>query len=135
MSSNTVSSRKAVIAIGALVILAVIVVPRFMPVAPYEGQGRITSIDPAERTISVEVVDPTNGVTRELSGIVPADCAITINGAPAAFADLRVDDIIQGRARIEQADRGPDGERKQRLAAERIDVTRSEGGAPWRKLP
>jgi hypothetical protein len=130
MSSNMVSSRKALIAIAAFVILAVIVVPRFMPAAPYEGQGRITSIDPAERTISVEVIDPTNGIARELSGIVPADCVITINGAPAAFADLRVDDVIQGQARIEQADRGPDGAPRQRLTAQRIDVTRRDGGAP-----
>ena len=130
MSSNTAFSRRAVIAVVAVIVLAAIVVPRFMPGATHEARGTITHIDPGERMISVEVIDPANGSTREFSGVVSPDCEITINGAPAAFADLRVDDTIQARARIEHNDGGPNGTRKKRLMAERIDVTRSEGEAP-----
>jgi hypothetical protein len=112
-----------------IVVLAIgvaAIAPRFMRGAVHEAKGTITYIDPAERTISVEVIDPANGSTREFSGIVSTDCAITINGAPAAFADLRVDDTIQARARIEHGDGGPDGTQKKRLTAERIEVTRPE---------
>ncbi len=130
MSSNKAFSRSALIVVAALIVLAAIVVPRFMPGATHEAQGRITYIDPTERMISVEVTDPASGTTREFSGVVTTDCVIMVNGTPATFADLRVDDTIQAQARIERGDRGPDGTRKKRLAAERIDVTRSEREAP-----
>lgn len=130
MSSNTAFSRRAVIAVAALIVVAAIVVPRFTRGATHEARGTITHIDPTERTISAEVIDSANGTTREFSGVVATDCAITINGRPATFADLRVDDTIQARARIEHSDRGPNGKRKKRLTAERIEATRPEGEAP-----
>ena len=130
MSSDKAFLRKASVAVVALIILAAMVVPRFMPRPVQEARGRITHIDPSTGVISVEVIDPANGTKREVSGGVPADCAITIDGKPATFTDLRVDDSIRARARMEKADRGPDGKRKERLTAERIEVTRPLGGGP-----
>jgi hypothetical protein len=130
MSSNKVFSRSAAIAVVVVLIGGAIVVPRFISGATHEAQGTITYINPQELTLSIEVVDPANGTTREYTAVVPADCAITINGRPAQFADLRVDDTIHARARIERGDRGPDGKQKNRLMAKRIDVTRSEEESP-----
>jgi len=118
------------IVLGAWIVLAAIVLPRFMPDATHEAKGTITYIDTGVSTITVEVIDPANGATREFTGIVPADCIITINGRPAEFSDLRVYDTIHARARIGHGDRGPDGSRETRLAAARIDVTRQEEDAP-----
>jgi|GEM_PF-2772012 len=130
MSSNTTFSRNVAIAVTAVIILAVIVVPPFLPGATHEAQGTITHISPAAREVSVEIIDPANGTTREFTGVVAADCAITINGRAAQFADLRVEDSIHASARIEHGDRGSDGKKKNGLTAERIDVTRPEGGVP-----
>jgi hypothetical protein len=130
MSSRKLLSRSAAIAVVVVSIGGAIVVPRFIPGATHEAQGTITYIDPEELTLSVEVVDPANGTTREYTAIVPADCAITINGRPAQFADLRVDDTIRARARLEHGGRGPDSRQKNRLMAKRIDVRRSEEESP-----
>ena len=46
------------IAVAALIVFAAIVVLRFMPGAKREARGTITYIDPADLTMSVEVIDP-----------------------------------------------------------------------------
>ena len=130
MTAEPAPSRRVAIIVGTLVVLAVIVVPRFMGGATHEAQGTITDIDPATRQVAVEVIDPANGSTREFSGAVPADCAITLNGKDAALADLRIHDTILVRARIEHGAREPGGKETKTLVAERIEVTRRGGEAP-----
>ncbi len=87
------------------------------------GNGTIRSLDPVKRQASVEVILPATGTTRELQGDIAPDCAIEIDGKPAALADLRVGDSVQVRARIDRS-RGSDGKRHVRFTAEHIRCSR-----------
>jgi len=58
----------------------------------------LTYVDPATRRASLECQHPRTGRRIEPHAVVPADCPITINGQPARFADLKVEDRAVVRA-------------------------------------
>jgi hypothetical protein len=89
-----------------------------------EAQGIFTFVDVTARRASIEVVNPKSGAAVEVTGEVPAECEISINGAAVTMADLRVGDeaIICGRTQHVTAKDGKKGGR--RFTAESIRVTR-----------
>jgi hypothetical protein len=129
MPSETRPSRRLVVVAVVAIVLIGVIAPRFMQGAIHEGEGTITHVNSEEGKVSVEVIDPANGTTREFIVLVPTDCDITINGAAAPLTALRMQDAAWMRVRVERHPRAPDGERRKSLTAERIEVTRSGGEA------
>ena len=55
----------------------------------------ITKMDAAQRTGEVEFVHPKSGQTMRVTAAnIPAECEVSINGAPAMLADIRVGDTV-----------------------------------------
>lgn len=106
-SDNTdgpqVQLRKAKpVLIGAGVILILMIVA--LTLSSEEGEepvnGVLTHVDLSKRLAAAEILDPRTNFRRELLGEVPADCVITINGAPASLSDLRVGDKVAVTASV-----------------------------------
>ena len=133
MPSNSGSSRNTIIVIvlGIAVLIAVkTLAPRSGGEKVHEVTGTIKHFDPAERTASIEFIDPTNGVTRVLDGVASADCVVMINEQPAQLTDVREGDTATIKARIERTPPDAEGEKGRLLVAESIKVTRSGEGLP-----
>jgi len=94
--------------------------------AVHEVDGTVVSIDPSKRTAKLEVIDPANGATRRFDGVVPEMCTITVNGNPAALAELRPGDIVHVRARSDRRGSRSDNDRQSVITAEEIHVKRSD---------
>lgn len=95
----------------------------------HEASGTVVAVDPAARTAKLEMIDPANGATRQFDGAIPETCTITLNGRPAALADLRVGDAVQVRVRIERHGSRSDRNRKTLTTAEAIDIQRTDEGS------
>lgn len=89
------------------------------------GSGTITAIDSAARLASIEVVIPSTGATRELTGTIPDRCLIEIDGKTAALSDLRVGERVSVAARIERNVAGPNGKRSARFTVEHVRAERT----------
>lgn len=100
--------RKAVpVIVGAAVLLvaAAAVLSRGSPSGAKPVNGVMTYVDAAKRLGAAEILDPRTNVQREMLGEFPPDCAITVNGKPAEFADLRVGDRVKVVASIVKEER------------------------------
>jgi hypothetical protein len=89
-----------------------------------EVEAVITFVDVENREAAIETTHPKSGAAIELSGEVPPQCAITINGQPAKLADLEIGDQVVVRG---YTHRVPDANGKKgskRFIAESIRVTR-----------
>ena len=65
-----------------------------------EVEGTITHIDLATRQVSVDIIHPKTGESMEVTGIVPAGCAIELGGVPAPLKDLRPGDRFRAQGSI-----------------------------------
>ena len=119
------SRRQYLIAGAALIVVVVLAWLRSGSAATEFGSGTITAIDTAGRLASIEVVIPSTGATRELTGSVPENCVIEIDGKTAQLHDLRVGEHVSVVARIERNAAGPDGKRKTRFLVEHVRVERA----------
>ena len=63
-------------------------------------RGTILSIDVAERTGQIQYVHPKTGEVYELSGRVPAECKIVVDGKPGTLDDLKAGDKIQAEGLV-----------------------------------
>ncbi len=120
-----VSRRQYAIAGAALIAITVLGWLRTGASATEFGSGTITAIDTAGRLASIEVVIPSTGATRQLTGSVPEHCVIEINGKTATLNDLRVGERVSVAAKIERNATGPDGKRKARFTVEQVRVERN----------
>ncbi len=59
-----------------------------------ENIGTVTTIDTAARQAGLEIIHPRTGQKLSLTGKLPDECPITIDGAPASFNDIRVGDRV-----------------------------------------
>jgi hypothetical protein len=90
----------------AVFVLAGIVVSVGIVVAPgliskYKTraiQGTVTWVDHSTRQASLEITNPHDGRRVEISGSVPEECVITINGRPGSLQDLAAGDraLVEG---------------------------------------
>jgi hypothetical protein len=123
-----VSSQRKPAAIAAGIALLVIVVMVAVMSRPeernentlHEVEAVVTYIDPATRTLGVQIPDPHRDATLDVSGEVPADCEITINDESATLADLRAGD----QARIWGRLLPIEGQERRRPVPKAIRVTR-----------
>lgn len=65
----------------------------------FEVDGKITQIDAAKRTASLEFKSPRDGTQREVNCEVPEDCELMIDGEPASVGEFRVGDKARVKAR------------------------------------
>lgn len=57
--------------------------------------GRVLSIDPATRKASMEFTHPKTGKTFQLSGVVPPECSITIDGRIGTLDEIKAGETIE----------------------------------------
>lgn len=124
MPMPRLTRRHYLIAGAAIVAIGVLAWLRTGASATEFGSGTITAIDTTARSASIEVVIPSTGATRELTGSVPENCVIEINGKSATLNDLRVGERVQVAARIDRNATTPDGKRKTRFTVEHVRVER-----------
>lgn len=91
----------------------------FKLAAPIEREvsGKIVSLDVATRRGEFEFVHPKNGQPIKLVGDIAPECAITIDGATANLADLRVGESARIYGRLSRLS----GE----VVAQRVQVERA----------
>jgi hypothetical protein len=65
-----------------------------------EISGTVLSVDPDERTASIEFIHPRTGKAFQLTGHVPETCDITIDGKPATLRDIRVGDVVRAQGAL-----------------------------------
>jgi len=66
----------------------------------FEVEGTITSLNTETRSATFEYISPLKGKRREMSSIVPEDCTLKLNGAPAQLADFQAGDTAKVTVRI-----------------------------------
>jgi len=91
MHSKTI--RRIVLAAGAAVFVALLglAVVHNLPRSQVRTiRGTITRIDVENRTATITYLHPRTGQNREIPGIVPEHCEISIDGESAELSELRV---------------------------------------------
>ncbi len=83
--------------------------------------GTILSIDATGRTASIAFVHPKTGQTHELTGRVPPECDIQINGQPAQMTDLKIGERIEVNGTLHSDNS---------ISANWVHVTRGSGTLP-----
>lgn len=78
--------------------------------------GTVTAIDPDARRVTIRIQHPRTGQPLELTGHVPAECPIAIDGKPAHFGDLRVGDEARADGELTPSN--------QRIVATSVSVRR-----------
>ncbi len=115
--------------IWILVALAVIVVVTTIAVAVLPDiisaykvrsvEGTITFVDVASRHASLEVRSPKDGHLVEISGVVPEDCPILINGRKGSLAEV----VTGDRAAVS----GTWNKKTREVRAISVDIRRTSG--------
>ncbi|HSW46813.1 MAG TPA: hypothetical protein VLM89_14730 [Phycisphaerae bacterium] len=104
------SDQKKRIVIGMVVVTVVAVVAvrfalRYAASTVVTVPGKIVEFDPVARTATFEFIRPKTGEVTRLSGDVPEDCEIQIDGRPAGLADVKVGDAATITARVTEGNR------------------------------
>jgi len=92
-------------------------------------EGAVTFVDAASRRERLKYQDPKSGAAIELSGEVPPDRTIMINGEPATLADVRVGDHGRAKGQLTLGPRAPGAKREKRIIARWVQMCRPERGA------
>lgn len=113
------SSSNTVIVVAAIVVVAVLSALARRDGGPKvrEISGTVVAVDTVTGRAEADVLHPRSGQKLRVSGAVSKECTITINGRPAALADVRPGDEFEAEASI-------DADRK--LTANWIHITRTD---------
>lgn len=130
MADSKQPFNKLLVFVAAAVVLGAMFWLRSGKRATEEGLGTITALDVAGRHATIEVSDPSTGVTREYEGEVPADCRIKIDDKDVGFGDLKVGDYVRVRAKLERRAKTPGGKKRPYMVAEQVVVLRDKSKAP-----
>lgn len=90
-----------------------------------EFQGDVTYVDYASRKAEMELPDPKGGTPMTVSGDIPMDCKITVDGKPGSITDIAVGDRVRVTAKYETR-RGPNGEKERHFTPVTVEVLRKD---------
>ncbi len=110
-------SRVLLIVIAALVVLGWLYYRESTQAVHRSISGTVTAIDTSTRRVSIRVVHPKTGQQIELTGEVPNECQILIDGKSSTLADVRVGDIADAEGVLTKAN--------QRIVANHVTIKRS----------
>lgn len=65
-------------------------------------KGTVVHVDTVARKATLEIKDPRGGNAFEITGTIPPECPITIDGAPAAIGDVRVGDFARVKGELKR---------------------------------
>lgn len=88
----------------------------------FDVEGTITWIDPEKNEASIEFLASWSGKIHEITGRVPTDCEILLNGEPATLADLEAGDSAKVKAEYVR--------KTKTIRPLRVQVTRPAGSTP-----
>jgi len=93
-----------------------------------ELKGRVSSVDQASGVVEMDWYSPKQKKEIKLPGKLAPDAEILINGATARLEDIQIGDLVVVTGREEKHDN-----KKDRLVATKVEVTREPVEAPASK--
>lgn len=117
-------TRLVMIGIAGLVVLGWLYYRENSQVVHRTISGTVSAIDAASRRVTIRVVHPKTGQQIELTGEVPADCPITIDGKTATLAAVQIGDVAEAEGVLARSN--------QRIVASNVKIKRAAapGSAP-----